>query len=200
MHEHRIIEQVLNCLEMIANRAEANRRVDTQAVAKALEFFRTLVDRCHHWKEEALLFPMLETKGIPREGETIGVMLIERDQGRSHVRAMAAAVQNLQEDSPSAREQFIEHARAYVELLRQHIHHEDSCLFTMADEALGANDQQLLMASFAKVDQEDIGPEFHARCVQLANELADLLGVSKVAESRDGAASDHCRGNLHSIV
>ena len=42
------------------------------------EFFGVFVDRCHHGKEEALLFPALEAVGIGNNGGPIGVMLRER--------------------------------------------------------------------------------------------------------------------------
>ncbi len=183
MREHRIIEQVLNCLEVLAHRAEAEATLDTEAAAQAIDFFRTFADRCHHGKEETHLFPMMEAKGFSPEAGPTAVMRIEHDQGRSHVRAMDEAVGNLGRDAASARQQFITHARDFVQLLREHIQKEDTCLFPMADQALDATDQQTLTTSFEKVAHEEIGPEIHTRCVELANRLADRLGVSKVPEA-----------------
>lgn len=188
MQEHRIIEQVLTCLEVIATQAEADGRIDTDAAAQAVDFFGTFADRCHHGKEETLLFPMLETKGLAREGGPTGVMMREHDEGRGHLRAMAEAIQN---DSQTGLKQFVDHARAFLELLRQHIQKEDSCLFAMADQILGTDDQQDLMAAFARVEHEDLGPETHTKYVELANRLADRLGVQK-SQAASGAAESPC--------
>ena len=84
--EHRVIEQVLTCLERIAEQCAAEGRLDRTSAEQALEFFRNFADRCHHGKEEVHLFPALEAKGFPRDGGPTGVMLHEHDQGRAHVR------------------------------------------------------------------------------------------------------------------
>ncbi len=50
MQEHRVIEQVLNCLEIIAQRAEADSKLDTDSANQAIDFLRNFADRCHHGK------------------------------------------------------------------------------------------------------------------------------------------------------
>lgn len=62
--EHRVIEQVLECLEAMASEAEAAGRLDGAAARQAVDFFQNFADRCHHGKEESHLFPMLERQGI----------------------------------------------------------------------------------------------------------------------------------------
>lgn len=194
MREHRVIEQVLNCLEVIAERAEAGGAVDAEAAAQAVDFFRGFADRCHHGKEEAHLFPLMEAKGFPREGGPTGVMLAEHDEGRRHVRAMAEAIRHPERDDAAARAQLIDHARAFIQLLRQHIQKEDSCLFAMADQALSEADQQALMAAFTKVEQEEIGAATHARYVELADRLADRLGVGKAEDTTGGPRPSQATG------
>jgi hemerythrin-like domain-containing protein len=39
-------------------------RLPIQPVEQLLEFFRIFVDKCHHGKEEDLLFPALEAVGV----------------------------------------------------------------------------------------------------------------------------------------
>ncbi len=198
MGEHRIIEKVLDCLEVIAERASSQGQVDAEAAAQAIDFFRTFADRYHHEKEETFLFPMLETKGLPREGGPIGVMLAEHDQGRTHVGAMAEAIKD---PSTPACEQFVRHARAFVQLLRQHIQKEDTCLFSIANSALADEDQANLSAEFANIERSALGQEAHSRCVELADQLADRLGISsKAPGSCDASGTGCCGGETHSIA
>jgi hemerythrin-like domain-containing protein len=77
-HEHRVIEQVLGCLEAMGAEARAAGRLDGAAAQDAVAFFRNFADRCHHGKEEVHLFPALEAKGFPRDGGPTGVMLDEQ--------------------------------------------------------------------------------------------------------------------------
>ena len=64
--EHRVIQQVLNCLEKIAE-APHEGQVGRQSAKEAIDFFRIFADRCHHGKEEAHFFPAMEAKGFSRE-------------------------------------------------------------------------------------------------------------------------------------
>ena len=181
MQEHRVIEQVLACLEKMADRCAAGQDLDVPSAEQALDFFRTFADRCHHGKEESILFPLMESRGFSRDQGPTGVMLHEHEEGRRFVRAMADALSRSTLDAGAARHAFIDPARAFVALLREHIHKEDHCLFPMANQALTEPDQQQLVDSFEKVEHEDLGPETHQRYVSLANELAERFGVEPVA-------------------
>ena len=89
MQEHRVIEQVLDCLDAIANKTESGEQLDQHSATQAIDFFANFADRCHHGKEEDCLFPMLEQKGFSREQGPTGVMLHEHEVGRQHVRGMS---------------------------------------------------------------------------------------------------------------
>jgi hemerythrin-like domain-containing protein len=185
-NEHRVIEQVLNCLEKMARRCDTEGKLDKQPAKQAVEFFRHFADRCHHAKEEAHLFPAMEAKGFPREGGPTGVMVHEHQLARAHVRAMDAAVEAASAGNALALKQFSQHAHDYIGLLREHIEKEDHCLYTMADQAFTQEDQQELLATFEKVENEELGAGTHEKYLQIANELADRFGVSRAAASAAG--------------
>ena len=177
--EHRIIEQVLDCLEKIAQNCQIEGRLDRISAEQALDFFRNFADRCHHGKEETHLFPAMEARGLPRQGGPTGVMFSEHEQGRTHIRAMADAIEGAAAGKSDAVAQFVDNARGYVGLLREHIEKEDHCLFTMANQALTEDDQRRLSAAFENVEQEHMGLGTHERFLNLADELADRLGVTR---------------------
>jgi hemerythrin-like domain-containing protein len=190
--EHRVIEQVLNCLEKMAEDAERG-HLDADSAREALDFFRTFADGCHHGKEEAHLFPAMEAKGFPRDGGPTGVMLHEHETGRQHVRAMAEAVDAGASGHPAALEKFSRRAHGYIGLLREHIGKEDHCLFGMANRVLNAQDQQALMAKFHHVESEEMGHGTHEKYLDLANRLADRYGVARaeVAAGHSGCGCGH---------
>lgn len=194
MNEHRVIEQVLNCLETIAARCLSEGKLDRVAARKALDFFRNFADRCHHGKEEQHLFPSVEGRGVLREHGPIGVMLSEHDQGRQHIQAMAAAVEEVAA-GPEALQRFVDHAQSYVRLLREHILKEDLCLFPMANRVLTENDQRALMSAFERVEHDEMGLGIHEDYLDLANELADHLDVPRADVGP--AAVLHCCGHHH---
>jgi len=179
--EHRVIEQVLDCLDKLVHACGSARRLDKEAARDAVEFLRMFADRCHHGKEETLLFSAMEEHGFSRQNGPVAVMLHEHDQGRMHLRAMDEAIDGASGGDSAALKNFVKHGRAYVDLLRQHIQKEDHCLFPMAEEALSAGDEKKLLAAFEKMEEKDMGAGTHEKYLQLADGLAERLGVPRAA-------------------
>lgn len=181
--EHRVIEQVLNCLDAMVRQCAAGAALDADGARGAIDFFRNFADRCHHGKEEAHLFPAMEAKGFSRDCGPTGVMLHEHELGRMHVRGMAESLDAAAAGDQAALEKFRGHARHYAALLREHIQKEDHCLFGMANQAFTDEDQRELMEKFHRVESEEMGAGTHERFLAIANELADRYGVARAAEA-----------------
>lgn len=169
--EHRLIKKVLDWGEAEIARIDAGGRPDAEKLAQAVDFIRNFADRCHHAKEEGLLFKRLEERGMPSQGGPIAVMLHEHDLGRAHVRAVAAALEGAARGEAAALATLREHLAGYIELLRAHIDKEDRILYPMADRLLGAADQAALLEEFARVEREEIGAGVHEKYHRLAEEL-----------------------------
>jgi len=177
--EHRVIEQVLSCLERIAEECEADGNLNGPDAAEAIRFFRTFADRCHHGKEEAHLFPLAEARGIPREGGPVGRMVYEHILGREAIARMDSSLERAAEGVPAACTAFVAAAREYIQLLREHIFKEDYCLFPMADGVFTELDQRNLGESFDRVEESEIGYETHNEAIASADRLAERYGVPK---------------------
>ncbi|MDO8601194.1 MAG: hemerythrin domain-containing protein [bacterium] len=107
--------------------------IDLDKVKEFLEFTESYAEP-HHHKEEEVLFPALEKKGIPREGGPIGVMLAEHEIKRGFVKELRRAVKEGKEDKIK------ENALAIVSLMRDHIFKEDNILYPCAKDALSAEE------------------------------------------------------------
>lgn len=171
--EHSAIRIMLNVLETVADRLERGEDVSHADLEAMLDFIRVFADSCHHAKEEDLLFPALEQVGFPRESGPVGVMLLEHDTGRGHVRGLAAAVARLKEGDASAAAEAAQHARAYAQLLDAHIDKEDNILYMMADMHLSESEQQRLVEEFERVEEERVGHGRHEEYHQLLHTLRD---------------------------
>lgn len=139
--EHRIIEKVLEALDLAAER-----EMPASFYERAIDFLSSFADKCHHGKEEDRLFPCLERCGIPREMGPIGVMCAEHVQGRAHIRRMreflkAGKIADVRRES-----------REYTALLWQHIQKEDHVLFEMARHVVAPGDARALTREFEEVD------------------------------------------------
>jgi hemerythrin-like domain-containing protein len=187
--EHRVIEQVLDCLEAIAREAEANRRLDVARARDAVTFIREFADRCHHGKEEHRLFPMLERHWGTGMGP-VAVMRMEHEEGRACVRAMSDAIDTAESGGMEAIGRFVDNARAFVRLLREHIQKEDQVLFPAADRTLEADEHRALAKSFDWFEREDMGEGAHAKYLAIANALATHYGIPRTAPSE--STCGHC--------
>ncbi len=166
--DHRVIEKVLGALEWLQEHSGVH---SLETWKNAVDFIRNFADRCHHLKEEKLFFPALEERGIPNEGGPIGMMLMEHEEGRGYVRAMAGALDGWEKGQEASQAVVIENARAYVRLLREHIQKEDEILFHMADEVLTQGDQELLLRQFEEREAKEIGTGVYEKYLKIAEEL-----------------------------
>ena len=166
--EHRVIERVLAVLQKLTTRPVEN---SLDSWRKALDFFSHFADQCHHFKEEQVLFPAMEEHGIPREGGPIGMMLMEHEEGRGHVRSMLAALTLAEARNEAAKDALLENARAYLRLLREHIQKEDEILFRIADDVIPPDEQKQLLRSFEEHEAKEIGTGVHEKYLKLVEEL-----------------------------
>lgn len=161
MEEHRAIERMLRIVEEVCRRLEAGQEIPADDLEQIVEFIQTFADRCHHGKEEDLLFIEMEKAGIPRQGGPIGVMLVEHEQGRAHVRAVKEAVTAYKAGDRSVIPTLVQNALGYVSLLQQHIYKEDNILYQMANMHLSEEQERSLLEGFERVEEERIGPGRH---------------------------------------
>jgi len=119
--EHDGIKLMLNILQSITQQAERSEKVDTNHVAQIMEFITVFVDKCHHGKEEELLFPSLVEMGVMNENGPVGVMLSEHEEGRKYVREMLVTLNQYKNGDKEALEVFCSNAHQYIDMLRAHI-------------------------------------------------------------------------------
>jgi len=169
--EHEAILKMLDVTEEVARRLNACEQSTPETLASVLEFFRLFADQCHHGKEEDLLFPRLEKKGMPRHGGPIGVMLAEHEQGRALIRQMAEATEAYPRQPEKAGPAWAQAARGYASLLRAHIDKENNILFVMAERMLTPGEQTALAADFEKIEVEKMGAGTHERLHALMAKL-----------------------------
>ncbi len=181
VQEHNGIKRMLRVLGVISARLEAGERVDPSDLDQIIEFIQVFADKCHHGKEEDLLFKAMERAGIPGEGGPIGVMLAEHKIGRGYVKGMSEAAAAYRAGQPGAGVAFAENARNYVALLSQHIAKEDGVLYVMADRALSPHIQAELLEGFERIEEERVGHGKHEEFHRLLDRLDETYPSSGAA-------------------
>ncbi len=179
MHEHRLVERMVNILNEASRRIESGGEVDVDLFEKAVDFIKTFTDRCHHMKEEGELFPAIEQKGIPKEGGPIGMMLHEHDIGRGYVRGMEEALRKYKPGDRMQAATLVQNARGYANLLAQHIMKEDNILYPMANRVLNEADRKKLVSEFDRIEEKEIGKGVHEKYHHLVEELENRANIAQ---------------------
>lgn len=128
---------------------------------RLIEFFKVFVDKCHHAKEEDVLFPALV--GTPIASDLVRELLGEHAAGRKLVVEMAEELKKYQTGNKNAVSAIRKAAKSYDQLLTAHIAKEDRDLYTIADVKISARDQKEMVEVFEKIELERIGMGTHEK-------------------------------------
>jgi len=159
-------------MDAMAERARTGVLTDAQDVADTIEFLRVFVDRCHHTKEEELLFPAVRAAKIATAEETIVVLLAEHTRGREAVALISAAAERLANDRDRATTELANAMPGYTRLLRDHIRREESDCFDVADRELSDAVQVVLVEGYDRIEREVVGHGVHEAFHALLERLA----------------------------
>jgi hemerythrin-like domain-containing protein len=179
INEHRIIEQVLNCLERMVERCAADGRLEETLAGDAIGFFRAFAGCAHLAKEKAHLFPLVAGTKCPHGCHPDDLMSREEQHGHAHLQAMEEATEGAAAGDKDAVQRFVQHGQAYIGLLMKYIENEEDWLFPQADRALDEANQRLLGERLQRDDSEEQCGGSHEEYVAIANRLADHLGVPR---------------------
>lgn len=171
-HEHQVILLVIGAIEREADEIGSTGKVDGARVLKMVDFVRNFADRCHHAKEEDILFVRMKEKGMPADEGPVFVMLKEHEEGRKYIAEVVDALPGAEAADKAAAEIVRDNLLAYAGLLKAHIQKEDNILYPIADKMLGPEDQKRLAEDFERIEREELGEGVHERYHELAHELA----------------------------
>jgi hemerythrin-like domain-containing protein len=175
--EHKAVLLALQILEKIENSLEAGVADAPESLDQLIDFFRGFVDRCHHAKEEDILFPELEKRGIPREGGPIGVLLAEHEAGRQYIREMSNALTRLRRGDGDAKNGIRESSIGYRELLREHIDKENNVLYPMADRLIPHEDAAKMVERFENIERDRVGMGKHEAYHDMLHRMKEVYAV-----------------------
>lgn len=167
VNEHKDILIGLRILEKMANMIQETKRVEINDIVEMVKFLRLFADKCHHGKEEVLMFPAMEKVGISNINGPIGQMLLEHKEGRKYIAEMGASIENdiLKENN------FIQAAIRYNSLIQAHIIKENTILFPLGDKMIPIDEQKQLLDQFEKFEVEVMGEGTHEKLHKLLHDF-----------------------------
>ena len=98
--EHGGIVLMLKIMEKVADKLLNKEEVNKDHLNKILEFLRNFADKCHHGKEEDILFPQLLKE--PANVALINELLGEHKTGRDYIRGIAESIESYKPGNPDS--------------------------------------------------------------------------------------------------
>ncbi len=172
--EHEGIKLMLSIMEKIAADLGNGKELNISHYKKIVDFLKVFADKCHHGKEEEILFPAMVDHGIPNAGGPIGAMLYEHEQGRGFIKEMSEALLEYENGNKDSVKNIISGSTNYANLLRDHIEKENNILFMMADQVLTEPEQSKIFDEFDELEVRKIGLGKHEEYHDLLKELRDI--------------------------
>jgi hemerythrin-like domain-containing protein len=172
--EHEGILLMLDILEKMSERIEAGENVPADHLKQVLDFLQVFADKCHHGKEEGILFAAMEKAGVPKKDGPLGVMLSEHGRGRHFIADMKDLLKSYEKGESGALAVFTTPALQYVNLLRSHIWKENNVLFPLAEKAVPAQELNLMGEQFERFEKDEIGQGTHEAFHEMLDRLSNI--------------------------
>jgi hemerythrin-like domain-containing protein len=157
MSEHRLIERMIRLMVKEVVVISETGRLDVAFVSATTDFLRTYADRCHHGKEEGILFRELSRKHLQEKDKTAMRGLIEDHiYARKTVTNLKRAADGHASDNLGSIDEASKLIKDLTELYPRHIEKEDKQFFRPSMEYFSAAEQQNMLQEFWDFDEKMI--------------------------------------------
>lgn len=163
MREHRLIERMIAVLRTQLASFADEERADPAVIDRVTDFIRTYADRCHHGKEEDILFRRLAAKDLePSLAADMDDLIQDHVRGRALTRRLAEANRRYAEGDPGALEEIERSAAELVEFYPMHIEKEDRHFFKPCLEYFDDDERARMLRDFDEFDRGLIHEKYAA--------------------------------------
>ena len=130
MKEHRVIESMISLIGKNLSLVRKEKKADPCFIDTAVDFIRVYADKCHHGKEEDILFRELKKKKIsPGHKKIMEELISEHVYGRETTGKLVEAKKRYESGDKKALKDIEENMTGLVRLYPNHIDKEDNRFF-----------------------------------------------------------------------
>ena len=154
MKEHRIIERMISVLTSEMESIESHQHTDPVLMTTAVDFIRTYADRCHHGKEEDILFRRLAEKGLdPQLAKEMQELIDDHVYARDVTGQLIDANSRYAAGSLTALDEVESSLRTLIEFYPAHIAKEEKHFFKPCMAYFSDSEQAQMLADFDEFDR-----------------------------------------------
>jgi hemerythrin-like domain-containing protein len=154
--DHGRIMKLLAAWQKMLGELENPKQSRHEAFAECIGLVESFIDKCHHGKEDEILFPAMESSKRPEVTSLIEGLRSEHKTGRSMLEAIELEFKAFFQPNGSA-ETLIQLCESYIDLLRKHVRRENAKLLPILEKCIPAEAQDQIAAHFEQYEQETIG-------------------------------------------
>lgn len=178
MREHRLIEHMIALMKTEASTIAADRQADPVFIETVVDFFATYADRCHHGKEEDILFAQLKGKKLSEAHEGIVNELFEEHRsGRQCVHELLDANTRYKNGSVAALDEISRLLNLLVTFYPAHIAKEDKSFFYPCMEYFTKQELNAMLEQFWEFDRKLIHEKYSGTVAELEKKRATGPGA-----------------------
>jgi len=162
MTEHRLVDRMLGQIEKHVAKIQASNKLDLLFVDTAIDFILDYADKCHHGKEENILFKAFKAKPLTEEQVALVNQLIsEHSYARKLAWDLSAAKERYNRgDAAWAIPEAVRVLKRVLEFYPNHVAREDKELFLPVMKHFSQEEQDALLAQFAEHDRKLIHDKY----------------------------------------
>ncbi|MFZ7113656.1 MAG: hemerythrin domain-containing protein [Desulfatiglandales bacterium] len=161
MIEHRRIERMIDVIGKALARIKVERQVDPAEIDVFVDFIRTYADRCHHGKEEDILFRELLKKDMSeKRTKTMEELIEEHRWGRKTTARLVEANKAYAEGGDDAISEITECLSSLVVFYPRHIEKEDRHFFIPVMDYFSPEEKNIMLEEGYAFDQKLIHEKY----------------------------------------
>lgn len=163
MIEHRLIERMIKLLEDQLKIIEEKKEINLAFIDDAIDFIRSYADRCHHGKEEDILFSELKKKDISdSHNKMIDELIQDHIYGRETTKRLSEAKKAYAEGDMTKIDDISDQIKKLVELYPNHIKKEDKNFFIPVMEYFTRKEKNDMLDRFWEFDKKLIHQKYRS--------------------------------------
>lgn len=163
MHEHRLIERMIEIIKREVEQINSKKVVDITFIQSVVDFIRIYADKTHHGKEEDILFRDLEKKQLSDDHEKIMKELIEEHvYGRQKVKELVDETELFSTGYTKTPKKIASILEEISSFYPKHIEKEDKHFFFQVMEYFSQKEQDSMLEEFYEFDRNMIHEKYRS--------------------------------------
>ncbi len=154
MIEHRLIERMIAVMDRHQKNIDGGQNPDPRLLDDIIDFLRFYADRCHHGKEEELLFHVLADKPLtPDMRSAMERLISDHVHSRNLVGELGDLNKMLRTGDSTVKGNISRILSELVTAYPDHICREDRLFFPQAMKYLDTGDREVMLLAFTEFDR-----------------------------------------------